>query len=393
MKKRISATLVAIGAALSLVALSAPPAQAAEPKLGAVFNYPKSWAISNRVTAMINATPKGAAIKVALYRLDDNDDRVLPALRKALARGVKVQVVVDKSDRNKHPLADPGLKALGNAIKAKMGAMSNPDKASFLVLCNEGCIGDEYNHNKFFLFSTMGSKKKVVMQSTANVVKDNATKAWNAAFSVAGRTALYNAYASYFDDLAHQVENSNYYRSTTDGPYKAYFFPRASSTGDQDDPATDTVVGILDNVRCTGNTSTGTSVNHRTIVRIAMWGFTREEVAKKLRQLADSDCWIDIAANDTGEFSQEVRDLLHHERINVDNADAGPRWMHAKYLLVEGNYDGTPDNKVVWMGSHNLTLNALRSNDETLLKIDRNKIHDQFRTNFRKIMELSPDMW
>jgi phosphatidylserine/phosphatidylglycerophosphate/cardiolipin synthase-like enzyme len=122
-------------------------------------------------------------------------------------------------------------------------------------------------------------------------------------------------------------------------------------------------------------------------------GFTREEIARKLHQLADDDCWVDVAVNDSAEFSAETRALLHHDRINVDKALAGPRWMHAKYLLVEGNYDSTHDNKVVWMGSHNLTINALRSNDETLLKIDSNKVHDQFRKNFRKIMELSPDMW
>ena len=369
------------------------PAEAATPKLGAVFNDHDRAAISKRIAEMIKATPRGATIRIAQYRIDSTDPRVLPALRAAVSRGVKVKIVLDKSDRNLHPFADNGLDDLRKQIGKRVGGNgTDTAKASYIALCTDGCIGDRYNHNKFYLFSTMGSKKKVVVQSTANVASDN-LDAWNAAFSVAGRSKLYQGYTAYFNDLVRRKTNLNYYRTVTDGPYKAYFFPRKSSTGDQDDPTTDTIWRTLDDqVRCTGNTSVGTQTNHRTIIRIAVWGFTREKIAQKLRALANQDCWIDVAINAPGEVSAEVRQALaNHPRINVDNATANGRWMHAKYLLVEGNYAGKPNSKVAFVGSHNFTLNALRHNDETWLKIDSASVHDQFRANFRTIMAASPD--
>ena len=41
--------------------------------------------------------------------------------------------------------------------------------------------------------------------------------------------------------------------------------------------------------------------------------------------------------------------------------------IHGKYLTVSG---GPDDQHLVWMGSHNLTDNALLRNDETFLLID-----------------------
>lgn len=240
------------------------PAAAAAPTLGPVFNDTDRWAISKNITRMVKATPRGATIRIAQYRIASSDPHLLPALHKAVKRGVNVRIVLDKSDRNRHPMRDEGLAKLAALIKKKYGA-------------------------------------------------------W-------------------------------------------------------------------------GNRKVGTSVNHRTIIRIAVWGFTREEVARKLRSLADRDCWIDVAINKPGEVSAEVLRLLaNHPRINVDDARSGGRWMHAKYLLVEGNYAGRPDSKLAFVGSHNFTLNALRHNDETWLKIDRASVHDAFRANFRRIMKASPN--
>lgn len=368
------------------------PAEAAKPKLGTVFNASDQWAISKNIAAMIKATPKGATIRIAQYRIAGSDPNVLPALRGAVKRGVRVKIVLDKSDRNPNPLGDAGLKKLANQIKAKYGSSGNLKKPSYIVLCSNGCMGTKYNHNKFYLFTTMGAKKKVVVQSTANVASDNAS-AWNAAIGIAGRTKLYNGYQAYFDALVQRKTNLNYYRTVTDGIYKAYFFPRKTSTSRSDDTKTDTIYRILnEQVKCTGNKKVGTSVNHRTIIRVAVWGFTRAKVAQKLRALANQDCWVDVAINNSADVSPAVRAALaNHPRINVDNAQSNGRWMHAKYLLVEGNYAGKRDTKVAFVGSHNFTINALRYNDETWLKIDSASVHDQFRANFRTIMAASPD--
>lgn len=386
--------MLGIAAAVAVALVVQSPAVAVNAEMGIVTNAPGTpWRISNRVTTLIDNAPAGSIIRVAQYRLASDDPNVLPALRRAFARDVRVRVVIDKSDRNPTPFASSAqLDALRASIVARHGSSNNPSNPSFIVVCTDGCVGSKYQHNKFYLFTKSGTMTDVVFQSTANVAADNATDAWNAAYGVAGREALFNSFQDYFADLANQRVNRDYYRTTVDGNLKSYFFPRASSTNDQDDPTTDTIVGILDNVRCTGNSTVGTSTNHRTIIRVAMWGFTREKIAQKLRSLANEDCWIDAALNlNAGsEVSAEVKDALrNHGRINVDNAQTSGMWMHAKYLLIEGNYDGVPDNKVAWLGSHNFTLNALRSNDESWLKIDGAGAHDDLREQFRDIMERS----
>ncbi|GLY80060.1 phospholipase D-like domain-containing protein [Actinoallomurus iriomotensis] len=57
-------------------------------------------------------------------------------------------------------------------------------------------------------------------------------------------------------------------------------------------------------------------------------------------------------------------------------------YLHSKYLLIEGNYFNIPDDKVVFTGSPNYTIDGLRYNDEALLKIENPQVHDQYRQNF-----------
>jgi len=399
------AMAVAVAASFILSVTGTVPAAAAEPALGAVFNSSDKWAISKRISAMILAAPAGSAIRAAMFRVKSDDPYIIPALQSALLKGVKVKIVVDKSGENPNPLADgdasthDGLAGLNEQIRLKMGSANNPANDSYLVTCNSGCIGDNVMHNKFFLFSTMGTKKEVTFLSTSNSDRESTT-AWQAAYSVAGGSAFYGGFKDYFEDLANRRVNPDYYRTFADGIYKAYIFPRASSTSSSSDPSTDTIYNILDdNVKCSGNSSgvKSDTLTNATMIRIAMWGFTRVEVAKKILALAKQGCRFDIVVNDSDEFPSAVRAQLHHANINVDNAyrplvSNVPTWMHAKYMLIDGNYAGNPDTKIVFFGSHNFTINALRHNDEYWVKISSGSVHDQFVENFRTIINSVDNM-
>mgnify|MGYP000987984619 FL=1 len=59
--------------------------------------------------------------------------------------------------------------------------------------------------------------------------------------------------------------------------------------------------------------------------------------------------------------------------------------IHGKYLTIAGGFEGETDRRVVWMGSHNLTRNALVRNDETFLLTDDASLHSAFTTNFDAI--------
>ncbi len=336
-----------------------------------MFNDPtdpaKQYAIRDHLRSLIQGAPAGSTISIAIYHFTDTT--VSTDLLAARDRGVNVRLVADYSSASSAPVV-----SLVNALGTDQA------KSSWVTLCTKdaaciGSTGTPIMHNKFFLFSSTSGSTNVVVQSSANLTKANAENYWNNAVTVVGNTDLYNGYLSYFKDLAAKRKNSDYYRTVSAGNVKAYFFPRAGTTAD-----TDTVYNMLnENVTCEGNTSVGTQTG-RTIIRIGMWYFSRDNIARKLRELADRKCWIEVVYTTMDDGSRSY--LSGHDRIVLYRIDDGTHIVHSKYLLVEGTYAGVKDSKWVFTGSHNYTNAALRENDEALVRIQSNAIHDQYRANF-----------
>ncbi|WP_431974908.1 phospholipase D-like domain-containing protein [Micromonospora haikouensis] len=356
---------------LAAAALLAPATPAvATVTSGAVFNNPtvasQQYAIVEHVQRLIQGAASGSTIRVAMYHFTLT--RVSNDLSAAYDRGVNVRVVVDSQSRS-YPAV--------TGLIAKLG--TNRAAASWVTVCttDRACIGNlntPIMHNKFFLFSDTLGSTNVLVQSSANLTNDNAERYWNNAVTIVGNTAVYNSYVTYHGDLAAQVKNNDYYRTTSSGTAKSYFFPRAGTTQD-----TDTIYNMLnENVTCEGNTSTGTETG-RTIIRIGMWHFSRNPIATKLRELADQKCWVEVVYTET---DTDVRTILSgHDRIKLYQI-TGDYIVHSKYMLIEGTYDGQKDTKWAVTGSHNYSNAALRENDEALLRIQSATIHDQYRSNF-----------
>ncbi|MFD9890476.1 phosphatidylserine/phosphatidylglycerophosphate/cardiolipin synthase family protein [Amycolatopsis sp. NPDC059027] len=366
-RTRAAAALIGLLALVGTL-LSAPAASAAVSS-GAVFNNPtvpaQQRTIVDHLRSLIKGAAAGSSIHMAIYHFDDA--AVAADLVAAKNRGVDVRVVLDYSDSTTGPST-----TLKNALGGK------------LTVCTKdaACIGSKGTpimHNKFFLFSDTSGSKNVVVQASANLNAGNTTKLWNNAVTIVGNTGLYNGYVSYFDDLAAKHKTSDYYRTVSAGNTKAYFFPRAGT-----DEQTDTIYNMLDdNVACEGNTSTGTETG-RTIIRIAMWSFSRDDIARKLRQLADRKCWVEVVYTTLDAGSRGH--LAGHDRIKLYQI-SGQHEVHSKYMLIEGTYAGQKDTKWVMTGSHNYTNAALRENDEALLRVESNPIHDQYRANFRTLRD------
>ncbi|GAB3456491.1 phospholipase D-like domain-containing protein [Actinophytocola sediminis] len=356
---------VLLVSALALVTLIVPssPASAAVTQ-GAVFNDPttpgRQYAIRDHLRSLIQGAASGSRIRVAIYHF--NDALIAADLVAAADRGVDVRMVLDHSTSTTGPALSV-IQALGGKA----------------VVCtqNAACIGNKGTpimHNKFFLFSDTAGSTNVVVQSSANLTSGNAETYWNNAVTLVGNTALYNGYLSYFDDLAAKAKNGDYYRTVSAGAVKAYYFPRAGTN-----ESTDTVYNMLtENVTCEGNTSTGTATG-RTIIRIAMWYFSRDDIARRLRALADQKCWIEVVYTTLDAGSRGH--LTGHDRIVLYQLD-GDHIVHSKYLLIEGTYAGEQDTRWVVTGSHNYTNAALRENDEAMIRIRSDPIHDQYRSNF-----------
>ncbi len=377
-------------------ALLAQPttASAATAITSTVFNDPAGTAteqdrIRDYVLGLINDTAAGAEIRVSMYGFTDNS--VSAALVNAAKRGVAVKVIVDNYtlglDGTEYPTLETGLGTDRSA-------------ASWVLACpaNRACIADRVlsgstggiDHNKFFLFSQVDGASNVVVQTSANMTTTQRQDLFNNAVTLTD-AGIYTSYKTYFGDLetygAKSTGLTDYYTTTTSGPYKTYFFPRHEKSGTtfNTDPSTDTIKLILDNVSCTGGTQ----------IRVAMYAFTRTQVAQKLVDLQAAGCTVTLAfdghsdPDGTPHLPPSVESIVSGKLAQRVECDDGPTGIgvHSKYLLIQGTYDGTANRKIVFTGSHNYTYGALRANDETLLKVDDAAVYDQYKANHDELMD------
>ncbi|MFB7589232.1 phospholipase D-like domain-containing protein [Streptomyces sp. NPDC056169] len=414
-KFRTAVTALAVGAALTV----APSTSAsAEPVLtvttGALFNDPNSTEAAARgrilfhLADLVDGAEAGSSIRISLYLFQSV--YLANKLGDAQKRGVTVQVVVDDDSRStgldtlKTRLADPagssdswvrGCKQEEACLALDPGTTEQDPKGTY----------DNVNHNKFFLFSRTKGKgdtyaDDVVVQASGNLTAQDTDDWWNDALTVAGNTALFDAYTQYFADQAAAAvgqtpQVADYAHDTQAGKAKVYFFPRATIDPVVNILATVAPVGTADS--CGGNSPGFGTTDGRTKIRIAQGHITRTDVAKKLWELANAGCQIEIVyrsldnwSDVTGKPMSEVANWLTRPvtgkgRITLhqlDNDKRGGSDSHTKYLLIEGTYYGGANKKIVFTGSHTYTQTALRYNDETLLKYEDATVFDAYVRNF-----------
>ncbi|MFE7837722.1 phospholipase D-like domain-containing protein [Streptomyces sp. NPDC057474] len=381
-------------------AMSAGTAQAAPAWTeGPIFNDPlgeesEQLAIRTRLTELTAAALPGSTIKVAVYHVWEAS--VVDALVAAKERGVRVQVLLDESS-----VSDRPTNTAYGSLAAALG--TDRTKGSYIATCpvDRSCLGDpKYGqsimHNKFWLFSAVEGATNVVVQTTSNSTPSAHTKFFNDALLLPNNPTMYDAYADYFDTMAARDWASWEYRTVSNGLYKAYFFPRTGSSR-----ATDTVYSVLNNVQCSYKDSAGAT--RKTWVRVAIFKITRLAIAEKLVALKQAGCDVSIvyAESDSAKSSGGTKgtwEKMHTSggptvrcyNDDRDPLDPGrklttPYIIHSKYILIDGKYDGVR-NKISFTGSGNYTGPALRENDESIVKVDDDAVHDMYRAHFDKVI-------
>ena len=397
-----------------LVREAAPDVTAAAPHLEAFFAVPKQdgtgdGALETKIIELIDGTPKGARIRMSMYGF--TRIAVADALGNAYDRKVDVQIVLDEEENLRTKTAArlvPTAKPTDNddVVDEDVDAATTPasDAATAvakvskyndavaelfkrlpdakITMCTRGsgsCIGNGIDHNKIYMFSTTGSSHDVVVQSSANLTTHHLHN--NLVIS-RGDADLYAGYVHYFDDLQKRKENLNYYRSEQGDHTIAYHYPRASG---------DTIVSILDNVRCSNKT------HHTVYVTMAFFTQSRHAIADRLTQLQADGCDVRVNMRHAGtDVDQSIIDILRGKaraaKYKTDiktYPDAQGTNIHSKYLIVDAAYENSkgerPVRQLVWTGSHNYTGGALRNNDESLLRVDDKGVFDAFVANWKAI--------
>lgn len=406
---RLTALPAALALLTGLLVGSAQPAEAAPVKPvvnGAVFNDPtgtpeQQGAVFTQLIRLIDATPAGETIRGSIYELEDMD--VANALLAAHRRGVRVRIIVDEqtrvgSDREGH--------AAWDLLTAASG-LGHDDSSSdsYMIACDDyfpsvrrGCLSTpppdpSYNHNKYFLFSKIGpfddgtSYSDVVFQTSSNFNWWYKEETFNDSVTFTDPTVFEGYVQDHWDERlarSKSAGNNDYYWSTPTGSaYRAYYFPRADP--DYNNPSTDTVVNTLNLMTCKYTGDDGAA--HTTAIRVAMYQFlkSRVQVANALAKLKSQGCSIEVVDVTTDSTVDSVLDgagIPHKvcsKSINGHNIRT-----HTKFWIVDGMYDGGTVPRV-YAGSHNWTGSALRSADETMLRIESAAYYAQYKAFYDKI--------
>lgn len=285
-----AAPLLPVSPATPVTPASARSNEAFVVKPGVTFNDPTGSRAEERrivthVEQAIDNAPKGSTIRIAqyLFDLDSSADKLIAAHR----RGVNVHLLVDDN-----PVSEQSRR-----VRAVLG--TNKRARSYLVRCFNSCMSSSTSvmHAKFFLFSQSGASRNVSMISAANLYTGNTYVSWNNLHTMVGDTTLYASLSKYFDDMLPDRDQPNYYRTTTSGASKVYFYPRTAVPGTADVPLLD----VLNHVTCTG-VAPGYGSNGKTVVRIAQWGWSAAR--------------LDVAGIDSN--GNGKRDLyVHHKVLTV----------------------------------------------------------------------------
>ena len=328
------------------------------------FNEPSGGAnddhLEHVIKELLDMAVPGSTVRAAFYTWSRTG--VAQAFVDALNAGVDVRVIVGNTNRHADGTDWQAIQILRNGLGSR------------LTICREGessggCIGDGIQHNKFTLFSELNDgSTDVVFQSSANHTNPQRTQ-FNNAIIIRGDHPLYDAYFDYWLDLGSQQQDLNYYRSflgDREYPTKVYFFPRASG---------DTIVNILNNITCDGDSH----------IHVAMAYFTnpRLAIANTLVERFQEGCNVSVLVR-ASSVSTSIVDALSVNGIDLGIfPEDSVHNVHSKYLLVNAPYGSTlRRQKLVWTGSHNYTGPALRNHDETLLKIEDDEVYASYLDNW-----------
>jgi len=315
-------------------------------------------AFVDKLIRAIDATPKGATIRVSTH--GTSDSTVVSHLIAAKNRGVHVKYTSWHKDylRAGKTLLNRLKKVLGTNVKAK----------SYLKLCKGACNlsgSGAIHHSKVVLIDYVinDAGKRVRYLSfvgSSNLSTGSVTKSWNHNQLIVGHKKLYNALRSYVDAM--KVDRTRRYsnKPIKDGPYALYLFPAVKAVN----PAYE----LLRGVSC--KAASGYGYKGRTVVRVMMfsWAKSMARVAEQLKYLEKKGCDVGVILTKDMTDSRIIK-ILKVARIRAYNSRGDNRFMHAKTVAISGTIKGKSRHVVV-SGSLNLTYNGMLKSDEVVVATD-----------------------
>ncbi|WP_328845288.1 phospholipase D-like domain-containing protein [Streptomyces sp. NBC_00258] len=386
---------LALGATLLAPTTAAQAETVVSGNYTSVFNYPRptsayDFSISTGAGELIDLAAPDSTLYMGMYWFSSATLR--EKLAAAQTRGVTLRIVAEganSGDLSQLPLTGD----------------------STLTRCSNGCLGNgsgdtrAINHDKYMVLDALtDGRKNVVWQSSQNLAGGQDGEINNAVV-VAGNATLATRYRNHFNDQVEHAGDSlhtTYDHTTGDpnSPVEAYFSPRDTASDATHYGNADILASFIDQVDCRQDGK----------IRIAAAELdqrsTRPAVYEALETKRTEGCAIEANVRDLsdGGGNNGVDELAGLDIPAYGNRPGGCRYkatatsscnrgtVHSKYLLTEWKKDDGTQVQHVYTGSHNWTAGSLKTNDETILRIDDAGTYQAFVANFNKARALVTDI-
>lgn len=327
----------------------------------ATFNDPvahggEDLAQLNEMIRLINCTPGGATIRMAIYSITANI--VYRAISDAVARGVTVQVVHNGEDKNATDSTPGDLATL-------LGANHHwCDHGHSNLSQGGGCISNDPSslmHAKYLLFSQTEDlsgtlRSNVTWFGSPNQTYNSGADLFNNSVTVYADSTLYNNFVTYEWTPMWQEQSfsgNDFYDASTPRGYFSSSYSNVTAYASPQQQS-DLVADRLSYINPTSDC--------RVRVMEASIHDNRSAVVDQLVRAKKGGCqvWVTV-----GDIESGVLKTLISNGIAVHSAP-----VHDKLIVFYGSYAGETSNRyTIFTGSHNLTLSALQVNDELLVKV------------------------
>lgn len=346
-----------------------------------VFNNPygsedEKRAVVDRIIEGIDNAPAGSTVRLAAFSftLPDFADRVIAANK----RGVNVRIVTDNHLYDGSSAEEVKTAQL-ERLKAELGEEVTTGPRSFIKICDKACLGEGIMHVKLFTYSETGDSKNVTMVSSSNLTPTQ-VNAWNNLVIYNGNKELYDSMVKYFDSMATEPDEGNWYTEANSGDSTILTYPRTDYSSTKQDP----YYHELSKVKCEGK-----AVPAKVELAMFQWTKSRLVIAKKLSELASSGCDVSVVISGANTSPEIVDELTSQPEIKVVDADANFKdgkpgtFNHNKYLLIDPR---NGEELTVSTGAQNLSISAIKENEELVLQIKGDEdVYRGFAQNFDHI--------
>jgi phosphatidylserine/phosphatidylglycerophosphate/cardiolipin synthase-like enzyme len=147
----------------------------------------------------------------------------------------------------------------------------------------------------------------------------------------------------------------------------------------------DSIIELLDEIE---NPASAT-------VRVGMsdWTSTRMNIVEKLTELRSQGAKVEVIVKSSiaDEILVALRELekqgAYLKVYNMTSSSQTKVNIHSKFILIDGSLKGKK-TKLLLTGSHNFTQNALRNNNEVMLKLWDSPLYQTYETTFSQLKNI-----